>query len=261
MTREKRPVRAQHGEIGAGVAPHRGIEPLQFLPRNRNLYHTGEFRRRAAAADREERRRRRHGDDLRRRHLADEDADILRDMRGEIIVAAEGAVTRDRILVAGDKRHSGGVEHPDRVDLRQRVRGLLQLDVEGVFVVADVLVRKRRGELIGLQEHQINRLEDLLRVLMENVERSFDPLFGGRIGRAVVQPGRVAEQNCRQDDGPRHHDEKKPDRRAFGVLHASLPAWQLSLHNGPLGGEAQPLSLCADHGIVHSEESSLYGLS
>ncbi len=219
--REERAIRAQHRVVRTLVAPDRRIEALKLARIDRDLHDAREVAVRidAPAAHREERRRRRIGLGARLKDFADEQPDVLLDVRGEIVAVAIGAVRRRRIDIARDQRPAVRVKHPDRRDLRQRVRNRRELAVQARLAPENGLARHVAGEVLHLDEHEVDRLEHALRVLLQDIERAVDALARGRVGVVVIEPAGVDEQDQRKDDGARHHQQEKayrgPLRRAL----------------------------------------------
>ncbi len=78
-------------------------------------------------------------------------------------------------------------------------------------VVADGIVRHVTCDLVDLGDGALDRLKDLERVLVQNIEGALDPVIGDGVLVAIAQPGRESEKHGRQDHRPNHHQLQQPN--------------------------------------------------
>ncbi len=77
------------------------------------------------------------------------------------------------------------------MDLGRGIADRLELPLIRGFVRADALVGKVAKELRDVEEREVDRLEHFRRMLLHDFERPLDPLVGGPLRRAIVDPGRI----------------------------------------------------------------------
>src|SRR5262249_4301909 len=79
------------------------------------------------------------------------------------------------------------------------------------LVSADVVVRHPAHDFVDFGHGALDRLKDLERMLVKDVERALDPVIGDGIFMAVVQPGSEGEQHERQPHRRNHHQLQQSD--------------------------------------------------
>ena len=107
--------------------------------------------------------------------------------------------------LTGNERSAVPIDEKDRPHLRQRVDDVLHALVKVQLVPADVVVGHTAHDLVDFGDGALDRLKDLKRMLVKDIERALDPVIGNGILMAVVQPGRKGEQNDRQHHRRNHH--------------------------------------------------------
>ena len=116
-----------------------------------------------------------------------------------------GIVGNIREWELGDKRPAVPVDEKDRPHLRQRVDDVLHALVKVQLVPADVVIGHAAHDLVDFGDGALDRLKDLKRMLVKDIERALDPVIGDGMLMAVVQPGRKCEQHDRQHHRRNHH--------------------------------------------------------
>jgi len=105
----------------------------------------------------------------------------------------------------GHERPAVPIDEKDRPHFRQGVDDALHALVKVQLVPADVVVGHAAHDFVDLGHGALDRLKDLERMLVKDVERALDPVIGDGIFMAVVQPGRKGEQHERQHHRRNHH--------------------------------------------------------
>ena len=110
-----------------------------------------------------------------------------------------GELTRNqRLTVAVDKKNC--------TQLRQCGHDPLEPLVQTRLIVANGLVRHIAHDLVDFGDRAFYRLEHFERVLVQNIERSFDALIGDGVFVSVGEPGRPGEQHGGQHHRRNHHE-------------------------------------------------------
>jgi len=106
---------------------------------------------------------------------------------------------------AGHERPAVPIDEKDRLHFRQGVDDALHALVKVQLVAAHVVVRHAAHNFVDLGHGALDRLKNLERMLVKDVERALDPVIGDGIFMAVVQPARKGEQHERQHHRRNHH--------------------------------------------------------
>ncbi len=94
----------------------------------------------------------------------------------------------------GHERLAVAIDEKYRSQLRQGVDDALHALVQVRLLASDVVVRHAAHDFVDLGDGALDRLKDLERMLVKDVERALDPVIGDGMLMAIVQPGRKGEQ-------------------------------------------------------------------
>ena len=111
------------------------------------------------------------------------------------------------------------VEDLQRLDLRQRLRQAAKSAMNGGSFIPNRGVRTIADGLLGLQQTEIDRLEDFQRMFVGNVQRPHDLTVGRGVDGSPVQQGRIAEKNERQQNGRRHRPSDETVGSVLPFVH------------------------------------------
>ena len=98
--------------------------------------------------------------------------------RLEVINIAEVYIFRHRQTVGEDERTAVAVDDHDALHPRQGLDDPLEAFVQNTFVSADIVVRHATCDFINLGKDTLDRLQNLERMLVQDVERAIDTLVG-----------------------------------------------------------------------------------
>ena len=202
---EKLSVRLHQRVEASRAAPDQRIKILEVARQHGNRDHAVE---RAIGGGPPARKHEERGAETRqsrRHHIADIGPGRAGHMRTEKIPVAHIEVGRHLRELAGNDRAAVTVDEKDRPQLRQRIDDLLQAIVQARLVLPEGVVRHAAHDLVDLGNGPLDGLEDLERVLVQDIERALDPIVGDRMFVAIVEPGGEAEKQDRQHDTCNHH--------------------------------------------------------
>ncbi len=91
--------------------------------------------------------------------------------------------------------------------------------VQARLIDANVLVRHAARDLVDLRKRAIDGLENLERLLLHHIERTYDALVGDAVNIAVADPAAVSEQRRRQDHRGDHHGLQQASGRFPCAAH------------------------------------------
>ena len=93
--------------------------------------------------------------------------------------------------------------------------------MQALLVRGDGAVWHLTDDLLDLRDRALSGLEDLERMLVDDVERALDAVVGDGLLVAVAEPGREHEQHSRQDHRRNHHQLQKANGRLPGGAHST----------------------------------------
>ena len=216
---EKTAVAADQRVEASRAAADQRVEFLEIARQHRHRDHAVEraIGRGATAGEHEEGRA--EPGQARRQHLADMGAGLAGRMRAEKVAVARAEVGGHLRELAGHQRPAVAIDEKDRAQLRQRIDDALDAVVQVGLVGFDLLVRHPAHHLVDLGDGALHGLEDLERVLVQDIERALDAVVGDGIFMLVALPRRKAEQHGRKHHRCNHHQLQQPDRGLPGGAH------------------------------------------
>ncbi len=140
----------------------------------------------------------------------------------EIGSVGNAQVVRDGRKQARRQWFSSAVDHRDRLELGYRVHDPLQPVVQALLVGDDDGVGHAAHYLLDLGDRPLAGLEDLERMLVDDIERMLDAVVGNGMLVPVAEPGCEHEQHRRQHDRRDHHQLQQPDGRLPGRAHLRI---------------------------------------
>ena len=123
--------------------------------------------------------------------------------------------------LAGGERPALTVDEKDRAQLRQRVDDALHALVQARLVGADSIVGHSAYDFIDLGDGALDRLKDLERVLVKDIERTLDAIVGDVQLMAVIEPGGKSEQHKGQNNRCNHHQLQQSNGRLACGTHST----------------------------------------
>jgi hypothetical protein len=205
ITGQKSAVSTEQRVKASGAAADERIELLEVLRQHGDGDHAVERAVRRRSAPGENKKRRTETCQPRRENIADIGTDIAGHVHVEEASLARAKVARYSPELTGHERPAVPIDEKDRPHLRQRVDDVLHALVKVQLVPADVVVGHATHDLVDFGDGALDRLKDLKRMLVKDIERALDPVIGDGILMAVVQPGRKCEQHDRQHHRRNHH--------------------------------------------------------
>ena len=173
-------------------------------------------------------------------------------MGRKVGAVAVGGVGRHGIDIGRRHRMALLVEHPDVLDLRQRIDQVLQRVVDRALVGAEGLVGSIVEQFGHVGRHQDVDLEGSAHVDVQQIERTADALFGLPEGVTVGQPGGAEEEQQRHQKRRR-----RPQHRGLGGgAPAQTP--DPAVDDSPRHRRRQPLPTSEATNFERS--AALYGL-
>jgi hypothetical protein len=205
ITGEKTAVRTDQRVKASRAAADERIEFLEVLRQHGDRDHAVELTISQRTPPAENKERRAKTRQLRREDLADIGTGIAGHLRGEEASLARVKVARYSPQLAGNERPAVPIDEKDRPHLRQRIDDALHALVEARLIFPDVVVGHAAHDFIDFGDGTLDRLKDLKRMLVKDIERALDPVIGDGILMAVVQPARKGKQHDRQHHRRNHH--------------------------------------------------------
>src|SRR6266508_1974646 len=193
ITGEKLAVRAYERVEAAWAAADERVELLEILRHDRDRHHAVECAVRRRPAPRENEERRAESCEPRLHDFADISANVAGAVHVEETALAGAQVGWDLHELAGDERPAVTVDEEDRAQLRQRLDDELHALVQARLVGADGIVGHATHDFIDLGDGALDRLKDLERMLVKDIERTLNAVVGDRLLVPVVQPARKTE--------------------------------------------------------------------
>ncbi len=205
MAGEKGAVGAHQAVEVAGAASDQAIEFLEVGRQHRDRRDAVEGVVRRGAATGEDEERAADTGQPRPGHLAHEGAGIGGHLGTEEIAVARVEIRGHQRQLTGDERAAVAADQEDRAQLRHGVDDPFQPLVQARLLRPDLVVRHAARDLVDLGDGTLHGLEDLQRMLVENVERPLDLVIGDRVLMAIAEPRCEHEQHRRQHDRCNHH--------------------------------------------------------
>jgi hypothetical protein len=205
ITGQKSAVSTEQRVKASRAAANERIELLEVLRQHGDGDHAVERAVRRRSAPGENKERRTETCQPRRENIADIGTGIAGRVHAEEASLARVKVARYSPELTGNERPAVPIDEKDRPHLRQRVDDVLHALVKVQLVPADVVIGHAAHDLVDFGDGALDRLKDLKRMLVKDIERALDPVIGDGILMAVVQPGRKCEQHDRQHHRRNHH--------------------------------------------------------
>ena len=123
--------------------------------------------------------------------------------------------------LAGDEPLAVAVDEKDRAQLRQRIDDAFDALVQARLLVADLLVRHAAHDLLDFGDGALDRLKDLERVLVKDIERTLDAIVGDVQLMAVIEAGGKSEQHKGQNNRCNHHQLQQSNGRLACGTHST----------------------------------------
>src|SRR5919197_3787825 len=188
ITGEKPAVRAYKRVKLAWTAADERVELLEILRHDGDRDHTVERAVDRRTAPRKNKEGRAENRKPRLHNFADKSADVAGDVHVEEAALAGAQVGWDLHELAGGERPTVTVDQKDRAQLRQHFDDPPHALVQARLVGADGIVGHAAHDFIDLGDSAVDRLKDLERVLVNNIERTLDAIVSDLLFVAVVQP-------------------------------------------------------------------------
>ena len=132
-------------------------------------------------------------------------------MRDEKVAIAHVEVGGHLCELTGNEGMAIAIDQEDCAQLRERVDDPLQTVVQAQLLASDIGIRHAAHDFVNLGGGALDRLKDLERVLMKDVERTLDPVIGEGMLMTIAQPRSEYEKHDRQHHRCGHHKLQQSD--------------------------------------------------